>query len=382
VVHSADRPGGCTGYLEAFEPDFVVTGTGIDPTKYGVASSISFPLASMSTKDGLRTRGMTAMPIYRWRHEQELRFVQRHAVPLRLPIPKQPHLALWSAAAFGSFPSGELGVLKDAYRELGAEEEEVRQDTYLNTLLFAYSPLNFANLDLERTSYSRHERTYMVLNPRDPLDVIDFWNLRALGWDVVSMPIAWASALAPRMVETGGPRGTHLLKARSVDIEAFTAVANSIKTFAVLKYVALLKEALQFGQLTRVHDVAECAPTSCVPCERPFRQVLELIPTKPNGRAARQIREDDLGQALERSNKIRQPALEQLRPQNRRSVPVKRRSYCHEHLDALPNASHRLIKRQVCRAVTTSWAKERRADHAITALRRHVDTLCSELNGR
>jgi hypothetical protein len=217
------------GYLEAFEPDFVVTGSGVDPAKYGVTSSTSFPLASVSTKDGLRSRGMTAMPVYHWRHEQELRFVQREAVPLRVPRLPQAHLALWSAAAFGAFPNGDLQRFSDAYRQLGAEDEDLRQETYLDTLLFAYSPLNFANLDLERTSYSRHDRTYILLNHRDPIDVIDFWNLRALGWDVVSVPAVWAMALAPRITALGGRRGIHLLKARSIDDETFKAFTKAIE---------------------------------------------------------------------------------------------------------------------------------------------------------
>ena len=217
------------GYLDAFEPDFVVTGEGIDGSRFGAEPSRSFPLASMATREGLSSRGMTAMPIYRWRHEQEFRFVQREAVPLRIPVGTLPGHALWVAAALGAFPGGELAPLEKAYRSLGAQEAALTPETYFEQLLFSFSPLNLANFDLERLSHSRHERTYMLIDHRDPLDVIDFWNLRAIGWDIVAIPVVWAPTLAARIAASASRQQVHQLKGRSLSASAFEEFARSIE---------------------------------------------------------------------------------------------------------------------------------------------------------
>lgn len=228
------------GYLDAFEPDFVVIGASIDAARIGVPATNAIPLDTMLTSQGLGERGMDVMGIYRWRYEHEFRFVHRNPIHLRRPAVGGIMPALWVAAVFGEYPAGPLNYFAQAFTDLGGEEIDTTVTSYVETLRTSLSPLALGNSGFKERGASGPRRTFFVLDERSPSDVIDFWNVRALGWHVIAIPLQWASDLAPAIAATIREEhqpdkilrpsftSAHFLKGRAVPEDAFLGFVKQV----------------------------------------------------------------------------------------------------------------------------------------------------------
>lgn len=226
------------GYIDAFNPDFVVTGSGIDATAYGVETDRIVSLVSLLSVDGLRECGMDVMPIYHWRYAREFQFIQRTPTQLRTARFSGKSHGLLGPAIFGEFPGEGLEFFARAFRDMGGVDIEVTPDTYLETLSETEYPLSLGCQDL--AAPGPIEPTFYLLDPRSSLDLADFWNLRALGWNISAVPLPWADEVALKINqlysdrEMGLSRGLRILKSRSVAKEDFDAFVALVKLKRIL----------------------------------------------------------------------------------------------------------------------------------------------------
>jgi hypothetical protein len=185
------------GYLESFEPDYVIecyegaaSGLEIDPRQLA-------PLAHLETSDmgGTLSYGLSALSIYRDAHSRIFRFLQRDPVPVVTPTCEAKGERLFCDALFGSLPnSGDIAFMSRAYEEaFEPHPTVVGAGSFLSLALGNKAPLTPLRLAQQRVSRERpavdhQDPIFLLVRPSRPHDVLDFWNLRALGARVVPVP--------------------------------------------------------------------------------------------------------------------------------------------------------------------------------------------------
>jgi hypothetical protein len=190
------------GYLEAFEPDYLIEMTP------GLAKEIAFEQELILKPDDiippdgvyppdLRV-GLSVLSLYQNLHEREFRFVQKRSPRIVAVRAKKPSMALFVAACFGSFPSsGQVAGFAEAYKAaFSPEVVEIDGTNFFDTMI---GPLRLGAHGLRVIPRGRpRDFTIFFLDAGSPEDVIDYWNLRALGWPVAPVPKQWRDkALEP-----------------------------------------------------------------------------------------------------------------------------------------------------------------------------------------
>jgi hypothetical protein len=137
--------------------------------------------------------------ICRTLYKNEFRFVQRHPPIVVEPRSTDKRYGLLFAAIFGEFPtSGVLGECKTHFREaLDAKEKEVEPDVFPELLTGrSIYPLGVGAYKLvPRSRGWSPDPALFYMDEREPYDIIEYWNLRALGWRIKPLP----RSLAPKL---------------------------------------------------------------------------------------------------------------------------------------------------------------------------------------
>jgi hypothetical protein len=190
------------GLVEAFQPDFIVE------MESGSAASLKFPRARVITFDQLLSRdergscayGVDVRSVIADLYQKTFRFVQRHPPEVIIPSCSDPRYDLLFAALFGNLP--EVGPVSDCaahfLKGLDGKRKAFAPSEYTSLLNRKYLyPLNVAahELQTKRNSWSVDSKLY-YMDERSPFDLIDFWNLSALGWDITPLP----ASLAPTLI--------------------------------------------------------------------------------------------------------------------------------------------------------------------------------------
>lgn len=182
------------GMLEAFEPDVLVTNDAAESARFGYRDQRVLPIEALFKEQLAERAGLAMYFVYEALYEQEFRYHQRHPRHLVAATGAPEVPALLHAAMFGSVPDDE-GTHRAAFRDLGAKDEIVGPRTMLTALKQKFSPLR---LTTDFLSYRDDPATIiLVLDPRRTIDIIDYWNLRALGRRVVPLPAAWIDHVGP-----------------------------------------------------------------------------------------------------------------------------------------------------------------------------------------
>lgn len=180
--------------LEAIEPDFVVAGK-IDPRTFGVPEEQSRSFDDFLKPGGDRI-GIDIMAVYKWRYQKEFKFVLRDPIPLRRCRGTGP-LSLLAITCFGEAPAGRRRALDRAFDELGGETQPFEPERFAKVWSESITPLRLGASEIQIKREGR--ATFLLLDPQNVGDLVDLWNLRALGWRVFPIPTDWSSALAPRV---------------------------------------------------------------------------------------------------------------------------------------------------------------------------------------
>lgn len=237
-----------SGYLDNFDPDYVVPmGACSDyPFDVGHREKIdaSEILASVD-EDGTPTCGIGLFEVLNYFIEQEFKFQRRH--PLAICVPSfGPRLRPFLASVFGKFPENIDEIFwNNLAPPLDANKIDCSGANYAQLLsprnLFLRRMTQF-HLEISRVGWRRWQDCIFFLDATKPLDVMDYWNLRAIGWNVIPIPQQFADSdktksLARNFVEVNfrplrsNPEiyhGTTVLKSRSISEEEHEHFVDSL----------------------------------------------------------------------------------------------------------------------------------------------------------
>ncbi|MFO0883376.1 MAG: hypothetical protein U0894_04195 [Pirellulales bacterium] len=182
------------GYLDAFDPDFI-TFLDCDETKKLASSSRKTidinSLIKNVEKSGDSPYGVGYFELARFFGYEELRFVRNK--PANLVLPKLgEHCKPFLASVVGTLPKEVEDLTQKNLREAYSSPDfTVSLDSFSECLDHKYvTPLRLGRYKLEADPYERSwDRDLLFYFDANCLnDVIDFWNLRALGFKVFPIP--------------------------------------------------------------------------------------------------------------------------------------------------------------------------------------------------
>jgi hypothetical protein len=189
------------GLVDAFQPDFLVE------TKPGLATDINFPRTRVISTEQLAARdeqdrctyGIDVRSLYAALYDETFRFVQRHPPKVVVPHCPDQRFELLFAAMFGEFPAS--GILSDCIEHykgaLNAKDETIAPIDFPRLFQQEYLfPLRVGahELTTDRQGWSPDPMLF-YMDERATYDLIEFWNLRAIGWRISPLPHSLAEAL-------------------------------------------------------------------------------------------------------------------------------------------------------------------------------------------
>jgi hypothetical protein len=193
------------GLVDAFQPDCLVETAPGQTAAFGIEfpSKRIIQLSELTARDDRnRTRvGIDLRSICDDLYDSTFRFVQRHPPSVVLPECSDPKYKLFFAAVFGSLPeTGPTADMADVYvKALDGKKETVKPEAFPDLFNQKYiypHRLSCHKLETIKNSYSIDSKLF-YMDERSPSDLIDFWNLRAIGWVIRPLP----SRLAPKLID-------------------------------------------------------------------------------------------------------------------------------------------------------------------------------------
>lgn len=190
------------GYLEAFDPDLVVLVGELEKENlqfgHREVAKCSEILDS-DPQDEAPNLGIGLFEVFNGFAEEELKYVRSHPIPFCIPEPRNGE-ELFFASLFGLLPSAVFAEFDRALPDFpGLTRVGCVGSEYLDRLdkgTLSFRRLGFWKIDASRDRHS-HADCVFYMDSRDPRDIVDFWNLRALGWSVV--PVCRRSASDPKV---------------------------------------------------------------------------------------------------------------------------------------------------------------------------------------
>ena len=233
------KPGSTTheihrGYVDAFEPDFVVAK---DPSVLAAETlgledwqilGLDDVLAAGSNSNHV---GIDVSDIYQELYERVFQFKRRRETRGVRPIAKTRQIDLLLGAVAGILPE-HAPHFRSAFDDIfDAHQPEVDGSNLHGLLEGALTPIQVGRTALTITRRGKlMGPTLFFMDSRRAIDVVDFWNLRALGVRVIPVATGFNYA-GPEEFRSLLPAskdfiGTTILKSRSVSSSAFEAFAS------------------------------------------------------------------------------------------------------------------------------------------------------------
>lgn len=254
-----DRPGPpmtpkdiIEGYIRMFDPDEIVVCGKLDPQSAFTAGRALHKCAdfiSAISKDGRPPIGVGLHEILGKFAEQEFKFIRHDGMKLLVPTYDQAGISsTFLASMFGDVPpEGPSNAFEKHLSLLQVERATIRIDNYLQYLpstnaRILMRHLCFFKLKVRRRTFDRADVIFLMDHTL-PLDIIDYWNLRAIGWNVLPIAkVVSGSSLAIEISrqfiaennwqdpESPAVRNyATILKARSVSKDDHLAFVNSLR---------------------------------------------------------------------------------------------------------------------------------------------------------
>ena len=191
------------GYLDFFEPDFLVEAEEGLADGFGFDSESVLQLTDILEKSGEERWGkfgLSVHDLYSELYQEEFRFELRHQRNMVHVEPKEGAFAGFVAANFGSFPTQEgLGYFEHNYKDIFNPEHKLLDAVVLSELYQSGygSALGIGCAKLQIDYHDRGEIRLFILDAKKSRDLVDFWNLRATHEHVIPVPIQWIEELSP-----------------------------------------------------------------------------------------------------------------------------------------------------------------------------------------
>lgn len=190
------------GYLDYFEPDFVVeaekgiaNGFGMDSERILQLADI-LPSANHRVKKG---HGQTVLDLYRELYHKEFQFVRRHKHGIVDVKAVSRAFDGFTACVFGGFPKQEsLKYFGDAFIEAFAPEQISLDGTALDKLYKSgfWAALQMGHEGVEVDHCDHSPPTLFIMDAKQPKDWLDFWNYRAVHCSGIPIPVQWLPELS------------------------------------------------------------------------------------------------------------------------------------------------------------------------------------------
>lgn len=181
------------GYLNAYDPDYVLQLGKCANKELNIDGREKIPVTDILSglkDDGTVGYGIGVYEVLNYFYEKELKFVRKKPIVIVKPkLPVRNHL--FFASVFGELPAeAEAEFTKNYSEPLNLKSPICNLANYHSLLekgiLFVR---RFTALYIEPIRRSRlDDRILFLLDPTSTIDIIDYWNLRALGVGVMPIP--------------------------------------------------------------------------------------------------------------------------------------------------------------------------------------------------
>ena len=182
------------GYIDAFDPDYLVN-IGLPEAELPPPGSRRL-LTGEDLSKGIEDEnapqyGIGFYELLRYFGDAELKFLRRKPLKVLFPQIALPYDLFLSSVYGGFSPSIDARFRKWATEEFGIEGPVLEFENFYGlldpTVIFARRMTQFW-IERAPPSHVAFRRCLFFLDASNAGDVIDYWNLRALGWEVVPFP--------------------------------------------------------------------------------------------------------------------------------------------------------------------------------------------------
>lgn len=191
------------GYIATFQPDFLVKPKNVSllPGTFpeGRVLELADVLPVPRPGERLPSRspigyGLDMMDVYRDAYRKVHQFVQRHPGKYQIPI-LRGQLRVFGMCLWGAFPAeADLGYYAKTFEKV-FEAKTKAYHTATTLLRDTFVPLDMTTYELEQDG-GAPEPCVFLLDAGNPVDLIDYWNLRACGGRCAPLPLSALKELA------------------------------------------------------------------------------------------------------------------------------------------------------------------------------------------
>ena len=183
-----------SGYLDNFDPDYVVpigkcAGYSLDVGYRERIDDVSEILAQVEKRKA-PNYGIGLFEILNYFFQEELKFQRRYPEEEDICVPRfNTDFTLFFSSVFGVLPKNIDKVFWESFAEaLDAEKIDCSASNY--TEFFNRNKLFLRRMTglYLRSSGRQGKLRIFFLDATKPLDIMDYWNLRAVGWEVFPVP--------------------------------------------------------------------------------------------------------------------------------------------------------------------------------------------------
>jgi hypothetical protein len=234
--------------LKAFDPDLLVTFAADPlPDQLKEFRHRAFPadkLDRMAQQTEATSYFVDVWPILDELWNKEFKFSQKPPFKLRYVEKGDTKKSLLLGARYGLYSNADsYEFLK---KNFGAEAivYDAQFKATLKPRAF-HTPLSLTAYRCRQRRQHLYSHAYFLLNPDNPFDVVDYWNLRAAGMTLLSLtladykefeqPIRDFGALAAYPINETVTNHVTLIKARSISEEELATVSEWIRSLGFLK---------------------------------------------------------------------------------------------------------------------------------------------------
>jgi len=181
------------GYLDSFDPDYLVVKDKqkIPDVLFDKERILSFDDVLNIKDDHRISFGVDITDLYWHLYDKDFKFERRHPIKFFSPTPSK-EISLLSSCCFGEFPSAkEMNYVKKNYSHcFNSHDLVINQSNFLNCYIEGgASPLRITRAELQASQIGgRADPAIFFMDATSWLDIVDYWNLRAVGRNVLPLP--------------------------------------------------------------------------------------------------------------------------------------------------------------------------------------------------
>ena len=182
------------GYIKAFDPDFMIPLGKLSPTDFQTLNKTFIKpddIISGMDDDGTPRYGIGLFEILQHLYKKEFKFIRKNPLQIIIPELSKKHY-LFLASIFGVLPENlDTIVRKNFDNPLAVERPAVTIRNHFN--FYSRNKLflrRIMMMEIKPLRFNSHHdgQCVFLMDSQNTLDIIDYWNLRAVGWKV--LPIA------------------------------------------------------------------------------------------------------------------------------------------------------------------------------------------------